>query len=181
MSRSANLWIKCTTIGCERGQGALLRQVQALLAASPVQRRVKHPEQGDLGKRIGPMLGERLIGSVTTEVLDVCDAGLCRCRGHCGGQPQGRQPDPLGTLHAETAQAESAANRDLVTLELVPLGTGVRRMCTQADPDDLDAPRQLILDAARRADGSWSRIGESEMNVGLAGPAETIATVVVAA
>jgi hypothetical protein len=57
--------------------------------------------------------------------------------------------DPPGTSHAETAQAESATNRDMVTLELVYLGTSVRRMRTQADPDDLDALQQLMLDAAR--------------------------------
>jgi hypothetical protein len=156
MSRSAELWIKSTTIGCERAQEALLQLVQAHLAASPVQRRVKHTQQGYLRKHIGPILGERPIGSVIAEVLDAFYAGLRRCRDHCDGQPQGPQPDPSGTPHAETAQAESAAKRDLLTLE-------------------------LVLDAARRADGDRSRNGEYEMNIGLAGSAETRATVVVAA
>jgi hypothetical protein len=127
------------------------------------------------------MLGERPIGSVSAEVLDACDAELCRCRDHCGGQPQGRQLDPPGTSHAETVQAESAANRGLLTVELMLLGTSGPRMRTPAGPDNLDAPQQLMLDAARRASGSWSRIGESEMNVRLAGPAETLVAVVVAA
>jgi hypothetical protein len=147
-----------------------------------VQRRVKQTQQGYLGKRIGPMLGDRPIGSVTVEVLDVCDAELCRCRDHCDGQPQGPRLDPSGTSHVETAQAESAANRDLVTLELVHLGTSARRMRTQANTDGLDALQPLTLDATRRAGGSWSRIGESAMNVRLAGSAaETLATGVVAA
>jgi len=165
-----------TAFGCEQVREALLRQMQAHLADSPVQRRVKHPQQGYLCKRIGPMLGERPIGSVTAEVLDACDAELCRCRDHCGGQPQGPQPDSPGTPNAETAPAESAANRDLVTLELVPLGTSVRRMRIQADPDDLDAPQQLMLDTVRRAGGDRSGIGESEMNMRRAGSAgETLA------
>jgi hypothetical protein len=159
----------------------LLRQVQADLAASPVQRRVKHPRQGYLRKRIGSMLGERSIGGVTAEVLDAFYAELCQCRDHRDGQPQGPQLDPPGTSHAETAQAESVAERDLLTLELVHLGTSVRRMRTQADPDDLDTLQQLMLDALRRASGSWSRIGKSERNVRLAGSAdETLETGVVA-
>jgi hypothetical protein len=176
MSRSGD---RCTTIGCEQAQETLLRHVQAHLATSPVQRRVKQTQQGYLRKHLGPMLGQRPIGSVTAEVLDACDTELCRCRDHCGGQPQGPQPDPQGTSHAETAQAESAANRDLVTLELAPLGTSVRRMRTQTDPNDLDA-LQLMLDADRRADGNRSRIGASEMNVQRSGSAETLATGVVA-
>jgi hypothetical protein len=151
MNRSADLWIKCTTIGCERAREALLQLVQAHLAASPVQRRVKQTQRGYLGKRIGPMLGERPIGGVTAEVLDAFYAELRRCQGHCGGQPQGPQLDAPGTSHAETAQTEIAANRDLVILELMPLGTSVRRMRSQADPDDLDALQPLMLDAARRA------------------------------
>ena len=87
---------------------------------------------GYLRKHIGPMLGERPIGSVTAEVLDACDAELRRCRDHCDGQPQGPQPDPPGTPHSETAQADSAVERDLLTLELVHLGTSVRRMRIQA-------------------------------------------------
>jgi hypothetical protein len=79
-------------------------------------------------------------------------ARLRRCRDHCDGQ----QPDPPGASHAATAQAESAAKRDLLTLE-------------------------LVLDAVRRAGGDRSRSGESERNVRLAGSAETLATVVVAA
>jgi hypothetical protein len=179
MTRSADRWIGSTTIGCERAQKALLRQVQAHRAASPVPRRVKHPQQGHLGKHIGPMLGERPIGVTRIEHLGGNAAELCRWRGHGGGQPQGPRLDPPGTSHAETAQAQSAANRDLVTLELVPLGASVRRMRTQADPDDgLDALQQLMLDAVRRAGGDRSRSGESEMNARLAGSAETIATVV---
>jgi hypothetical protein len=156
VTRSADLWIKCTTIGCERAQEALLQLVQTHLAAPPVQRRVKQTQQGYLGKHIGLMLGERPTGSVTAEVLDAFYAGLRRCRDHCDGQPQCQQPDPPGTPHAEAAQAESAAKRDLLTLE-------------------------LVLDATRRAGGDWSRSGESERNVRLAGSAETRATVVVAA
>jgi hypothetical protein len=150
MSRSADRWIKSTTIGCERARGALLRHVQAHLAASPVQRRVKQPLQGYLGKHIGPMLGERPIGSVTAEVLDAFYAGLRRCRNYCDGQPQCPQPDSPGIPHAETA-----AKRALLTLE-------------------------LVLGAVRRVGGDRSRSGESEMNIGLAGSAETRATVVVA-
>jgi hypothetical protein len=176
MSRSADGWIGSTTIGCERAQEALLRQVRAHLAASLVQRRVKHTQQGYRRKRIGPMLGERPIGSVTAEVLDAFYAELRRSRGHCDGP----QLDPPGTSHAETVQAESAANRDLLTLELVHRGTSARRMRTKADPDDLDARQQLMLDALRRASGDRSRIGESEMDVRLAGPVETFAVGVVA-
>jgi len=126
------------------------------------------------------MLGERSIGSVTV-VLYAFYAELRRYRDHCDGQPHCPQLDPPGTSHAETAQAESAANRDLLTLELVHLGTSVWRMRTQADPDGLDALLQLMLDAVRRASGARSGIGESEMNVRLAGSAETLATGVVAA
>jgi hypothetical protein len=100
-----------------------------------VQRRVKQTQQGYLGKRIGPMLGERSIGSVIAEVLNTFYAGLRRCRDHCDGQ----QPDPPGTPRTETAQAESAANRELLTLTLVHVGTRLRRMGTQADRDAFDA------------------------------------------
>jgi hypothetical protein len=151
MSRSGDQWIKSTTIGCERAQGALLRQVQGHLAAAPVRRRVKQTQQGYLCKHIGPMLGERPIGSVAAEVLDAFYAGLRRYRDHCDGQPQGQQADPPATPDAETA-----AKQDLLTLE-------------------------LVLDAVRRADGDRSRIGESERNVRLASSAETRATVVVVA
>jgi hypothetical protein len=66
MSRSASLWFKCTTIGCERAQEALLQLVQASL----VRRRVKQTQHGYLCKHIGPMLGERPIGGLTAEALD---------------------------------------------------------------------------------------------------------------
>jgi hypothetical protein len=181
MSRSAGWWIKSTAIRCEWAQKALPQLVQAPLATSPVQRRVTQTQQGCLRKHIGPMLGERPIGSVTAEVLNAFYAGLRRCWDHCDGQPQCQQPDPAGTPHAETTQAKSAANRDLVTLELVPLGASVRRMRTPANPDDLDALQQPMRDAARRASGDRSRIGEHERNARLAGSAETIATGVVAA
>jgi hypothetical protein len=180
MTRSADRWIKSTVIGCERAREALRRQVRAHLAVSPVQRRVKQTRQGYLGKRIGSMLGERSLGVTRIEHLGGNAAELCRWRGHGGGQPQGPRLDPPGASRVETAQAESAANRDLLTLELVHLGISVRRMRTQADPDDLDALQQLMLDAVRRGGSDRSRSGESEVNARLAGSAETIATVVVA-
>jgi hypothetical protein len=154
--------------------------VQAHLAVSPVQRRVKQIQQGHLHKHIRPMLGERPIGSVAAEVLDACDAELRRYWDHCDGQPQSQQPDPPGTPHSQTPHAETAATRDLLTLELVHLGTSAQQMRIQTDPDDVGALQQLLLDAARRADGHRSRISESEMNARLAGSAETLATVVVA-
>jgi len=46
VNRSADQWIKSTTFRCERAQEALLRQVQAHLATSPVQRPVKQTQQG---------------------------------------------------------------------------------------------------------------------------------------
>jgi len=107
-------------------------------------------------------------------------AELCRWRGLGGGQPQGSQLDPPGASHAETVQAERVAKRDLLTLKLVHLGVSVRRMRTQANPDDLDALQQLMLEAVRRGGGDRSRSGESEMNPRLSGGAETIATVVAA-
>jgi hypothetical protein len=49
-----------------------------------------------------------------------------------------------------------------LTLELVHLGTSARQMRIQTDPDEVGALQQLMLDAARRADDSWSRISEYE-------------------
>jgi hypothetical protein len=66
-----------------------------------------------------------------------------------------------------------------LTLELVHVGSSVRRMGIQADRDEFDALQQLVLDADRCAGSDWSRIGESERNARLAGSAETLATVVV--
>jgi hypothetical protein len=180
MTRSADRWIKSTTIGCERAREALRRQVQAHRAVSPVQRRVKQTRRGYLGKRIAPMLGERPIGGTGIEHLGGNAAEVCKWRGHGGGQPQRPQLDPPGISHAEPARAERAANRDLLTLKLVHLGASVRRMRTLADPDDLDALQQLMLDVARRGGGDRSCSGESEMNLRLSGSAETIATVVAA-
>src|SRR5215470_5537789 len=175
MSRSAQRRIKSTTIGCEWAWEALLRQVQAHLAASPVQRRVMHPQPGYPCKRIGPMLGERPIGITRIEHFGGNAAELCRWRDHCDGQSQCPQLDLPGTSRVETA-----AKRDLLRLELVHLGTGVRRVRTQADPAGFDALQQLMLDAARRAGGDRFRSGEAEMNLRLAGSEETLVAGVVA-
>jgi hypothetical protein len=147
--------------------------MRALLAASPVQRRSKQTQQG----YIGPLLGERSHDAPGDHAAALVGhaAGAQRLPqppqtpgGHRAlAEPAaGQQPNPPGTPHAQTA-----ANRDLLTLE---------RMRTQADPDDLDALQLLILDALRHADGDRSRIGEYETNIPLAGPAETLATGVVA-
>ena len=51
-------------------------------------------------------------------------------------------------------------------------------MRTQVDPDDLDALQQLISMPSGASAVDRCRIGESEMNVRLAGRAATIETVV---
>ena len=88
MTRSAERWIKSTTIGCERAPEALLQQAQAHLAAPPVQRRAKDPQPGYLRKHIRPMLGERPIGVTRIEHLGGNATELCQWRDHCDGQPQ---------------------------------------------------------------------------------------------
>ena len=89
--------------------------------------------------------------------------------------------DHLAAARADRGERSQPARRQVLTLELVHLGRHVRRLRTQADPDDFDALQRLMVDAVHRAGGDPSRIGEYEMNVHLADDAEPVATVVVAA
>lgn len=71
--------------------------------------------------------------------------------------------------------------RYTLTLDLLHLGTRVRTMRAQADPDDFDTLQQLLLDAVRRAGGDPERVGEYELAVRLPGQDEPLTTVVAAA
>jgi hypothetical protein len=69
----------------------------------------------------------------------------------------------------------------LLVLELLHLGTRVRKLTTRADPDNLEVLEKLLLDAVVRTGGDQSRIGEYELAVLLPGHTEPVTTVVVAA
>jgi integrase len=94
--------------------------------------------------------------------------------------PGQQNPTAAGTEPATRTLREKASPHPL-TLHLVHLGTSVRTMRTQADPDDVETLQKLLLDAVRRVGGDRSRIGEYELTVHLAGNPDAIATVVVAA
>src|SRR5262249_55748014 len=114
---------------------------------------------GYVRKHIGPLLGERSHGASGDHA-----AALVGHRA-LASRAVGQRPDPPGTPHAETTQAETAARRDLLTLELVPLGTGV---WADAHPgrEDSTPLQQLVLDAAparRRRPVSYRRVRDERV------------------
>jgi hypothetical protein len=133
-------------------------------------RTVAHQRDTDAAAHIGRPTSRTTMARLATHAYLVITLGCCASRSPAAG--------PTGTPRRRTPRPR--LKRDLLTLELVDVGSTVRRMGAQADRDEFDAPQQLMLDADRCAGSDCSRIGESERNAGLAGSAETLATVVVA-
>jgi integrase len=103
-----------------------------------------------------------------------------------GGPTTETESRPANQDHGERDQSRPASSqnsprRPLLTLDLVHLGTRIRRLRAQADPNDFDTLQQLMLDAIRRVGADQSQLGDFEMAVHLDGNEEPITTVVIAA
>jgi hypothetical protein len=66
-------------------------------------------------------------------------------------------------------------------LELLHRGTSIRKLNTRADPTDFEALEKLMRDAIHRTAGNGALVGEYELALHVAGHAEPVTTVVVAA
>jgi integrase len=86
-------------------------------------------------------------------------------------------PDPPD----QSRPAPAPTSRQLLTLDLIHLGTRIRRVRAQANPDDFDTLQRLMLDAIRRTGADQSQLGDYEMAVHLDDTDKPITTVVIAA
>jgi integrase len=91
------------------------------------------------------------------------------------------EPTPALAPTAASVGQPSGSAAQLVTLDLMHLGTSVRKMTTEADPTDFAVLRKLLLAAVRRSGGDVSQVEDYELAVHLPGQTEPVTTVVVAA
>jgi hypothetical protein len=80
---------------------------------------------------------------------------------------------------SETATAD--AGRQLLNIELRRLGQVVKKLTTEANLDDPNELRQVLVDAIRRDGQHNSRITEYEMDIRLPGRQEVLMTFVASA
>jgi integrase len=94
--------------------------------------------------------------------------------------PASKSTPSLAPPPTLTSNPGGSASR-LVTLDLLHLGTSVRKMTTEADPTDFAVLRKLMLAAVRRSGGDPGQVDDYEMTVHIPGHDEPVTTVVVAA
>jgi integrase len=102
-------------------------------------------------------------------------------------EPVRLSPAPAPASTTTPAMAPASVSRQteglsqVVMLDLLHLGTSVRKMTTTADPTDFAVLRGLMLAAVRRLGGDLSQIEDYEMTIHISGQDEPVTTVVVAA